>query len=199
MWIEDILKKNWKIAAGAGTIVIVIILAAILSSSSVGVDTKTADQVIQPAPDKWDKKSGSASASGETQEKQSIAKDVVLNGTYVYNVVFTLTWTDEAAKPLMTNKPDTFQLTVTSPTGVQNQSKQTANDAGGKGTITLTVNYPDSNITKNNGTGTWKVSVSCTDAGDQAGSILGIRTSADTGNAWSLNVAYGYLVPASTK
>jgi proton-dependent oligopeptide transporter, POT family len=126
---------------------------------------------------------------GQTAEGQTTAQPVAINATGARDATFTLSWTDEPASagpagPLPTspasNAPDTFSFHVTLPNGTM-VMQEGANPQGGEGSIVLTV--PGALA------GVYQVGVELTQAGDQQ-VPPGVTLTQDTGNAWTLEVAY---------
>lgn len=144
----------------------------------------------------------SAPVEDRTTEGESTVAAVVLNETNVTRVVFDLTWTDDVAD----SGPDSFEVSIVSPTG------EVRNGTGDNGRIEVVfegVNAQPTDMTLigsddadadarlragftgQRGVGTWNVTVTVVEAGDQAvpdptgtGSVPPIA--ADNGNEWTL-------------
>jgi hypothetical protein len=134
--------------------------------------------------------------SDYTNEGDEWSGPVDIGVPNVASMKFTLTWTDEAdAGTRYTNSPDTFVLEVTPPNGTEEMSGAVANPQGGAGTVSVSFEFKGTRDPFLNGTGAWDVVVKCTRAGDQVPMVnrLGLRTRADTGNAWTLSIDCAYL------
>ena len=202
MWLEDVLRKNWKISAAAGTLVIIIIMAAILYSSlnPLGGVTPASD-VISPTPDGMKQVQGSPiTFNGQTEEKKETPTEINITQMNVSYVKVTLWWQDEDDKPLMKNQPDEFKLKVTAPNNKTNETAMVKNlPDTKKGEVSLTIGFPSETYPNKDGTGKWKITVVAGDCGDQAGMFFGLRKSADTGNSWTVTTNYIYLIANNTK
>lgn len=146
-----------------------------------------------------------ADLTGQSTEKVTGSPQKVTVGDLnVYQVVATITWTDEPNTARHTNQPDTFQIQVTSPDGRTSQGSA-SNAQGAPGTIQVVLARDISKEVQDNKalkkktmdptwTGDWNINVTCTNAGDQTPNYgPGIfRTQADTGNAWKLGVNWTF-------
>lgn len=198
MWLEDVLRKNWKISAAAGTLVIIIIMAAILYSS-LNVPTTPASDVISPTPDGMKPVQGpSKTISGTTNENSKSPNTLNITDKNVTLVKFVLTWTDEPDKIIMTNQPDEFKIEAIAPNNQTNASAFVKNAQSQAGTVTLISGFAPQAFPDKSGTGEWKINVYAGNCGDWTGP-LGIRTSPDTGNSWQLTISYTYLIANNTK
>lgn len=126
---------------------------------------------------------------GTTQEGQATTVTVRLADARAQNLTFTLRWRDEAPAtgplPGVSNAPDTFRITVTTPDGRTVASEEAANPAGGEGALTLAVPaLPGRAID-----GAYEVAVELVEAGDQVVGP-GLAGPADGANAWTLEGAY---------
>jgi len=99
-----------------------------------------------------------------------------------------LLWTDEADEFPMTNQPDTFNLSIKTPSGTIIESSQVSNPQGGEGVIELSLNISKAtNGEMSFEEGPWTIVVKCLDSGDQEGVVL---SSDDSGNAYQLSLVY---------
>ena len=188
----------WTRAATMG--VVLILIPATLGGGFVsGTSVLVEEQEATHATD-W---SGYTSAtlpigdiSDYTNEGDEWSGPVDIGVPNVASMKFTLTWTDEAdAGTRYTNSPDTFVLEVTPPNRTEEMSGAVANPQGGAGTVSVSFEFKGTRDPFLNGTGAWDVVVKCTRAGDQVPMVnrLGLRTRADTGNAWTLSIDCAYL------
>ena len=151
-----------------------------------------------------DASSAAALTGTSTEGVPDPGQKVTIDDVNVFQVVVTLTWTDEPNTARHTNLPDSFEVQVTAPDGRTTKGTG-ANTAGAPGTIEVTLAR---NITKEvlankalkkktqDGTwsGDWNITVTCTSAGDQQArfSFIGLRDQADIGNAWNLDLKWSF-------
>lgn len=137
-----------------------------------------------------------------SEEGAATTSPLVLNATNVTRVVFALTWTDDVDG----SAPDSFEVSIVSPTG------EVRNATGDNGRIEIVFDGVDpqptdltligtddadaearlrASYTGQRGVGTWNVTITIVDAGDQAvpdptgtGTVPPIA--ADNGNEWTL-------------
>lgn len=124
---------------------------------------------------------------GSTPEGEITAESFTVPANASGNVTFTLTWTDEnppGTLPGTANAPDRFRLIVTPPFGDEVSSDPAANPPGREGRIVVTL-APD----RGRAPGSYQAIVENQDSGDVTFGP-GFPLSQDTGNAWSLEVAY---------
>jgi hypothetical protein len=156
---------------------------------------------------KYTDASSKADLTGQNTEGiASSPQKVTVGDLNVYQVIATLTWTDEANSARHTNQPDTFKIQVTSPDGRTSEGSA-ANAIGAAGTIEVVLSRDISKEVQENKvlkkktldptwTGDWNINVSCTSAGDQTPSIGpnfgGPRVQADTGNAWKMSIEWTF-------
>jgi MFS family permease len=103
----------------------------------------------------------------------------------------TLTWTDEATSFFQgTNAPDELKITIIAPNGDESDT-----DSSTSGSVSASFqlpNYKDVDNFMEEYTGEWLLHVEAGNCGDDS-SRFGLRTTADTGNDWSLQYSYTYL------
>ena len=75
-----------------------------------------------------------------------------------------------------------------------------SNEHGREGSVEVTITVAHEDANDGIGIGEWEYTVKCGDCGDHTPmlSILDIRDRADTGNAWTLTVTYGYYQDISS-
>lgn len=126
-----------------------------------------------------------ADQTGTTAEGDASEAAFTLPAGATGNATFTLAWVDEAGGTGTTNQPDTFKVEVEGPGGINVQSADTANPAGGEGEIVVKVPARP---------GTYTITVRLVQAGDEVVQVGPIPVAAgqqpDTGNAWTLAGAY---------
>ena len=134
---------------------------------------------------------------GQTKEMVS-----TIEAQNVANVTFTLTWRDEAdADGRHENQPDSFSLIVRSPDGSVEVEYAGSNSHGTEGVIEmqvamLDVSHPPEELPYMNGTGDWDVTIEVS-AGDHEPVVFdpfNMRTISDSGNDFTLDVAYDFYV-----
>ena len=126
------------------------------------------------APESGQMSEGTAEAFPFSFEKSVLSLHLVLE------------WTDEADNPPLINQPDTFQVTIESPSGKVMKGGPSANPQGGEGKIDITHNSD----VETGELGIWTVTVTLVDCGDQEGFV---RTESDDGNSYALSISYTYL------
>ncbi|MGQ9583248.1 MAG: hypothetical protein ACUVV6_07020 [Thermoplasmatota archaeon] len=139
--------------------------------------------------------------TGTGEESSETTFNLTIEETNLVELRATLTWQDEAAsRPGLTNEPDALSLTVSSPEGESKSASDTS--SSGSVTVTFTYNVTEASAARNQskrGTGGWNFVVEVGSCGDQEPLIpdpLGLRTVADTGNAFTLTVSYSHYVRA---
>jgi membrane protease YdiL (CAAX protease family) len=101
-----------------------------------------------------------------------------------------LNWRDEESSFIGgTNQPDEFKVSILAPNDELEESGFSSS-----GTTTVSFILPDHNSRDfiNNYMGEWLVVVEAGDCGDDQ-SVMGIRTSVDNGNEWTLDYSYSYM------
>jgi hypothetical protein len=141
-----------------------------------------------------------------TEASTSAPQKVTVGDLNVYQVIATLTWTDEPNSARHTNQPDTFQIQVTSPDGRTSEGSA-SNAQGAAGTIQVVLSRDIAKEVQENKalkkktmdptwTGDWNINITCTSAGDQTSNFgpspIGLRTQADTGNAWKMTMDWTF-------
>lgn len=150
---------------------------------------------------------------GSTNEGESDEFTVDVSGNFtIMNLTFELRWTDDDTTntPVSPNQPDTFNLTVTDPTGEdmrQVEGSNPNNNQNGMLSITFELSILESNftvksavseealeeeLTLTHGFGDWSVIVECVDAGDSEDPFTGTTVDQDNGNDWTLTVDAEY-------
>jgi len=133
--------------------------------------------------------------SGAQQENSDDAIDFVIPAPNVVSATFTLTWQDEpAASNRQTNEPDEFTLEVSPPNNASTESS--SSDAG---SITISIEFEPQTTEYYNGTGNYEVTISLGNCGDHEPTVfdpLGLRTTPDNGNTWSISVKFEYYTKA---
>jgi len=172
----------------------------LFGSFSLGTDT------FSPIEDKeeevptilWDEYtlvSMSEEITGSAQENSEEEKSFTISDPNVVSAIFTLTWQDEpAASNRQTNEPDEFTLEVSPPENASTESS--SSDAG---SITISIEYERQDKEYDNGTGDYEVIIILGNCGDHEPTVfdpLGLRTTADNGNAWTLSIDYEYYTKA---
>lgn len=116
-----------------------------------------------------------------TAEQTTTNRDVILEGDRIKEAWFNFTVDEDK----INSQPDSFQFTVRNmDDAVLTQSLPGMTDTEGRLTITLPFTLE--------GSPRWRVSVSCTDAGD---TMFGPRViEEDGGNSWDLQVEYVYVI-----
>jgi hypothetical protein len=108
-----------------------------------------------------------------------------------------LSWTDEGSSYLQgTNDPDNFQVVVIAPNDeIMGESGFSTSSVS----VSVELNYTIASF-KESYLGDWTIRVEAGNCGDDSALIpfLGLRTTADTGNSWSLAYSYVHLVEVKT-
>jgi hypothetical protein len=110
-------------------------------------------------------------------------------------ITFQLTWVDEPNLDFRyTNQPDDFTLEVESPDGKTHGPESGSNPQGGTGSISIPINYDPDFDPYLNGTGTYNITITCGNCGDQELNrpSLGLQDQPDNGNGWELVINYEY-------
>ena len=177
---------------GAAPVLAIVAILLIPALVFAGTAVEPADEPIGPVS-LGDGLAGSvlqlAPIEGTVEEGERAAQDVTLPANLTGSVVFTLTWTDEAASgPGAANAPDTLKLHVMLPNGTMLEM-EAANPTGGEGVVEI----PVEGLAPGDVVG---IQVEAVECGEQAvmagplGPLPGLAGgSADTGNAWTLAVA----------
>ena len=138
---------------------------------------------------------GTVSFGGYSSENSQTPQQIEIAASNMLCITFTLSWTDEADSGsglrALTNQPDEFGLSVAAPNGTTAESQMIANSHGAEGTVSVHMDMAPQRP-RFDDNGTFEVIVMCGQCGDQT-SRLGFRTVADGGNAWTLEVHYGYF------
>lgn len=135
--------------------------------------------------------------TGSGQEGSEKEHGMSVCVTNLVRFTVTLSWQDETANwPWLTNEPDELGLTVASPAGEARSDKKTASQASIKLEFAFPVTEKTAaSRTSKAGLGPWSILVEIGVCGDQTPTIpdpLGLRTVADNGNAYTLDVSYTY-------
>jgi hypothetical protein len=143
----------------------------------------------------------SQTITGSGQENSQKDYNITVNYTNVATFSAKLSWQDEPAnRPGQTNQPDELGLTAASPAGEARSDKKTAS----QGEVTLDFAFPvtektAASKTSKAGMGGWTVTVEVGVCGDHTPLVpdpLGLRTTPDTGNAFTLEISYTYFMKA---
>jgi hypothetical protein len=113
----------------------------------------------------------------------------------IRSINVTLTWTDEPDLRrirLYENQPDEFEIKILGPEGNTLDSGRGSNPQGLEGSIPLSVMLDDESIVGYIGKGSFTVSITMVDAGDYE-PRFGIRTMADNGNDYELDMTVQYF------
>ena len=141
----------------------------------------------------------SQTITGSGQENSQKDYNITVNYTNLATFSATLTWQDEPAnRPGQTNQPDELGLTAASPAGEARSDKKTAS----QGEVTLDFAFPVTEKTAASkaskaGQGSWTVTVEVGPCGDHTPLLpdpLGLRTTPDSGNAFTLEITYSYFM-----
>jgi len=139
---------------------------------------------------------GRITLTGYSNENTDTQEQVVFDDQNIISATFNLTWTDEPdqgnAITALVNQPDEFGLSMTAPNGTTVESNTNANIHGQKGLVSLTMDI-EPKKPQTNGNGTFEATVICANCGDLTGRF-GVRSTADNGNAWTLEVNYAYYM-----
>ena len=106
-----------------------------------------------------------------------------------------LSWQDEDSQYLSgTNEPDNFKVSIIGPQ--EEVLAESEESASGPVTASIKLDYEKEEDFEEKFLGTWTIRVSAGDCGDDSARVplLGLRTTTDDGNAWSLEYSYTYLV-----
>jgi hypothetical protein len=116
--------------------------------------------------------------------------DVTVESDMVTMISATLTWDDSEDDPnglglARTNDPDSFSLSITSPSGELTDEGSTSSS----GSTSISLNVPED---AEEDAGDWIITVHTLDCGDIYG-VGGIRLiSTDDGNSWTLDITVEY-------
>jgi hypothetical protein len=189
---------SWMVMLGMGILVISLV------GSALGGRPEGPPPPSQDNGGTFELKTVTQTLTGSGSENTDKDYNITVNFTNVATFSAELTWQDEAAsRPGLTNQPDELGMTVASPAGETRSDKKTAS----AGDVKLDFSYPVTNKTAASktskaGMGPWTVSVNVGVCGDQTPLIpdpLGLRTVADTGNAFTLKVTYTYFEKVKVK
>ena len=136
--------------------------------------------------------------SGSENSEKDHGMSVCVTNMATFTVA--LTWQDEpAARPGLTNQPDELGISVASPSGEAKSDKKSAS----QGSVNVEYTYPvtektAASKTSRAGQGPWTIMVEIGVCGDQTPRFPGggLRTVADTGNAYTLEITYTYYEKA---
>jgi hypothetical protein len=137
--------------------------------------------------------------SGTENSEKEHGMSICVTNLVTFSV--SLSWQDEgASRPGLTNQPDELGVTVASPAGESRSDKQSAS----KGSVKVDFAFPVTNKTAASktsraGMGPWTIMVEIGPCGDQTPLVpdpLGLRTVADGGNAYTLEITYTYYEKA---
>jgi hypothetical protein len=133
------------------------------------------------------------SISGYTNENQETDETVTIETERLVEITCTLTWQDEGSSYFQgTNDPDEFQVSIIAP----NDETLAESSLSSSGSASATATLPDYNEKdfEDNYLGSWTLLVTAGNCGDDSAflPILGLRTTADTGNAWTLSYSFKY-------
>jgi hypothetical protein len=144
--------------------------------------------------------------SGYTHEGTDEAGTIALpegGGVSITHLVAVLTWTDEPDKTgiagfydRFTNTPDSFDIIIRSPGNVTATGGPAYNPQAMEGSIEVdVVTGGPSGVGDPTLVGDWTYVVHCQDAGDYQGLLITKpQGGADPGNAWTLEITYGFFV-----
>jgi MFS family permease len=191
---KGILDMNLTMIMPLVAIPILLVIAQSAGTLTFHELTYGPEEEIQPIDwSEYDESGGMISLNGYAAENSEVQESIDINEPNVISVTFTLTWIDEDSQyQFGTNDPDEFSLSVMPPNGTEETTPVSSN-----GAVTLTVEI---NAWRNayneyyNGTGQYDISVNCHNCGDDS-AVFGlgiIRTTADNGNAWTLEINYEY-------
>jgi hypothetical protein len=87
-------------------------------------------------------------------------------------------------------------MMIDAPDGRMSETASGSNTHGNEGSISISVRFTPDFDPYLNGTGSYNVTIECTQAGDHEPqfSIIGARDVTDSGNDWDLAVDYEYFV-----
>jgi hypothetical protein len=189
---------SWMVMLGMGILVISLV------GSALGGQPEPKPFGVQDNGGTFELKTVTQTITGSGSENTNKDYNITVNFTNVATFSAELTWQDEAApRPGQTNQPDDLGMTVASPAGETRSDKKTAS----QGDVKLDFSYPvtaktAATKTSKAGMGPWTVSVEVGVCGDNTPLVpdpLGLRTTPDTGNAYTLKVTYTYFEKVKAK
>ena len=143
-------------------------------------DVELYDGALEPIP-------------GHSNESSVELRYPEIEESAITNITFTLTWQDEPDQTGYENEGDEFQLNVTTPWGDADETPVVRNEHGQEGVLILTFRSPGAGDYPDSGSaGTYDVTITMGDAGDQRDIVFGVVGSTDDGNDWTLTVGYQY-------
>ena len=179
----------------------VMFLGLFVTIVSMGGAFAMGDFTIPPPPGEdgdgdWVISSRTILMDGNAAEGNSESEGVTLDEEKVIEVRFVLTWEDEPdADARHNNEPDTFRLEAESAFG--NDSQESSS-----GDIELSFSTTEEEPWNMNGV-TWNLTITAVSCGDQEplipDPIIGLRTIADGGNDYSLEVEIRFLAKEITQ
>jgi hypothetical protein len=190
-------ENKWKTGLG-GMIVITILLAGVFNYEASAIDVVSSDELMQIETDLGTETNSELiefseefSGSGQTSERDSTDKEIIIEHERLFEIRCTLSWVDPASSYVGgTNEPDEFKVSIIAPNG------DTLDDSGfgTTGSVSASGELPDYNEEDfiENYVGPWVIQVEAGDCGDDS-SALGFRTTADTGNNWDLSYSIKYM------
>jgi hypothetical protein len=137
--------------------------------------------------------------SGSENTEKEHGMSICVTNLVTFSV--SLSWQDEgASRPGLTNQPDELGVTVASPAGESKSDMQSAS----QGSVKVDFSFPVTNKTAASktsraGMGPWTVMVEIGACGDQTPLVpdpFGLRTVADAGNAYTLEITYTFYEKA---
>jgi len=139
--------------------------------------------------------------TGSGQENSETEHGVEANVTNLATFTVTLSWQDEPEnRPGLTNQPDTLGVTVASPAGESRNEMKSASEGSVKVEFTFPVTEKTAASKPSKaGMGRWVVTAEVGPCGDQTPAVpdpLGLRTVADNGNAYTLEITYTHFAKA---
>ena len=138
---------------------------------------------------KGDQIIGSLNENTPTTIQEGIEED------NIKSVKFTLTWTDEPnLDARYENQADEFTLEIDSPDGGKHGPQSGTNPIGGQGSISITTSYNPYIDPYLNGTGSYNITITCGNCGDQElwRPSIGLQDQPDNSNSWELLIEHDY-------
>jgi hypothetical protein len=174
------------------TIIIIALIGAAFGATEVlaGGDEGSGANIVEQTFDKVVSGNTIENADSEVTFQTTEISEELVN---VMKFSISLNWVDEPdATNRHTNQPDEFSIILTTPDGT---IKEEGPSTGGFITLDYTIDQEED--PENNGIGEYQIVVTCIDAGDHEPMLnfANIRTRADNGNAWDLNIDVKYMGP----
>jgi MFS family permease len=146
------------------------------------------DEVVEPIFE-WDVIAATESGYTDEHNQADLQFEIPEENYRLSWINCTLTWQDESSNFFQgTNEPDNFKISLLNPNGDIVGDSNLESD----GSVELNVQFDyKQDDFKDEYTGTWTIVVEAGDCGDDS-SRFGFRTTADTGNDWSLGYSYTY-------